>query len=375
MHPVEKFQSYFRLGINKPHLEETYLPTPYSKYVLIFNDSFIQANEYSYFTDVVEYLHSADPNLNLVQVVNSPNSELLPNTYHISDLSHNHLYFLIKNALVVISSEQFCSEVCGVYDTPLVRISGNSLEGNVRPFFSKEGMHSVFCAEDQPSFAGVENVKTINKILPEDIARIALKKLNIKDPTPLYKTLYVGSLYRQYMVDYVPDFILEGNVSGTQPVTARLDIDNSFTNVLHAASHTNISSICLNKEVDVENLVPLKNNVQSIVVEVSLDLSVDFIKEIHKLGCEIMLYTHDSENLNALKLKFIDWVVRFIEVKEKMDLPKSKQLYYKSTKLTLSKNKKFTSLAARNVNDDSNKVLDNKTFWKESEHFLIYSLD
>ena len=102
MHPVEKFQSYFRLGINKPSLEEAYIPTPYSEYILIFNDSFVQANEYSYFTDVVEYLHAADPKLNIVQVVNSPNSERLPNTYCVSDLSHSNLYFLVCLSTYII---------------------------------------------------------------------------------------------------------------------------------------------------------------------------------------------------------------------------------------------------------------------------------
>ena len=70
MHQVEKFQSYFRLAANKPELEEAYIPVPYSHYIVIFNDGFIQANDYSYFTDVSEYLKSADPDINIVQVIN-----------------------------------------------------------------------------------------------------------------------------------------------------------------------------------------------------------------------------------------------------------------------------------------------------------------
>ena len=106
-----------------------------------------------------------------------------------------------------------------------------------------------------------------------------------------------------------------------------------------------------------------------------MDFSLDFIKEVHKLGCKVILYTKDEESLKELRLKFIDWIVNFIKNKDKPDLPKSKQLFYKSTKITLSKNKKFTSLAASRGNINNNKVIDSKIFWDEGDHFLIYSLD
>ena len=221
----------------------------------------------------------------------------------------------------------------------------------------------------------MEAQKNINKILPEDVARAALKLLDIKDPTPLYKTLYIGSLYRQYFLDYIPDFKMEHNASGNQPITARLDIENNLEYVAALCTHSNVHTLSLNREVDIETLLPLKNTVRSIAIEINLDLSLDFIKEIHKLGTEVVLYTKDKDNLNDLRLKFIDWIVRFLNPKEKPNLPTEKQLFYKSTKLTFSKNQKFPSLAARECNISNNKIIDNKSFWEESDYFLIYSLD
>ena len=375
MHQVEKFQSYFRLATHKPELEEAYIPIPYSRYIVIFNDGLIQANGYSYFTDVAEYLKSADPDINIVQVINSPNIERIPNAYHLQDLSHNNLFFMVKNADLVVSSESFCTEVAGIYDKPLVRISGNSPPGAARPYFFNEDIHTIFCTEKQPSYAAVEENKTINKVLPEDIARSILKKLNIKDPTPLYKTLYTGPLYRQYMVDYIPDFNMAHNVSGEQPITARMDLENNFDALRHVCSHSNVDTVCLDKEVEIESLAPIKAKINSIAIELNMDFSLEFIKEVHKLGCNVILYTKDEESLKELRLKFIDWIVNFIKNKDKPDLPKSKQLFYKSTKITLSKNKKFTSLATSRANIDNNKIIDSKIFWNESDHFLIYSLD
>tara|TARA_R110000824_G_scaffold192596_5_gene374837 strand:- start:656 stop:1783 length:1128 start_codon:yes stop_codon:yes gene_type:complete len=375
MHQVEKLQSYFRLSPSKPNLEEAYFPTPYLNYLLIFNDSSIQANDYSYFADVAEYLLSADPSINIVQVINSPNGERLPGVFHVDQLSHNNLYSLVKNADLVLCSDQFCTELCGIYDKPMVRLSGNSSKNTSRPFFNKEELHIVFSTEEQPSYSAVEPQKNINKILPEDIARASLKQLNIKDPTPLHKTLYTGSLYRQYFLDYVPDFKLEHNVSGNQPITVRLDLENNLENVAALCSHSNVHTLSLDREIDIESLLPFKNTLHSIAIEVKLDLSLDFIKEIHKLGMEIVLYTKDKDNLNDLRLKFIDWVVRFLNPKEKPNLPTEKQLFYKSTKLTFSKNQKFPSLAARECNISNNKIIDNKSFWEESDYFLIYSLD
>jgi hypothetical protein len=375
MHQVDKLQSYFRLCPNKPHLEEAYLPLPFSKYILIFNDSSVQSNEYNYFTDVVEYLHTADPSLNIVQAINGPNCEHIPHAYHVQQLSHSNLYFLVKNSDLVISSEHFCTELCGIYDKPLIRLSGNSFDGPSKPFFNNPSLHSIFCTEEQPSLAAVEEKKAINKIPPERIARATLKKLNIKDPTPLYKTLYTGPLYRQYLLDCIPDFKLERNISGDQPISARLDIENDIPNLLEICTHSNVHTLCIDREVDIQDIFPHQNKIKSIVIEINLDFSVGFVREIHKVGCEVTLYTQDSKNLNQLRLKFIDWVVRLVPSKTKPDLPKSKKLFYKSTKITFSKNKKFTSLAARNANSDNNKIIDNEAFWKESDHFLIYSLD
>lgn len=375
MHQVEKLQSYFRLCPTRPHLEEAYLPLPFSSYVLIFNDSSTQSNEYSYFTDVVEYLRSADPSINIVQVINAPNCEHIPHTYQVAQLSHNNLYFLVKNCDLVISSEHFCTELCGIYDKPLIRLSGNSFEGTSQPFFNNPSLHSIFCTEKQPSLAAVEEKKSINKILPEDIARSALKKLDIKDPTPLYRTLYTGPFYRQYLLDCIPDFKLDRNVSGNQPISARLDIENDIPNLLELCSHSNVHTLCIDNEIDIQDIFPHQNKIKSIVIEINLDFSVGFIREIHKVGCEVTIYTKDSNNLDQLRLKFIDWVVRFVPPKTEPDLPKSKQLFYKSTKITFSKNKKYTSLAARNANADNDKIIDNEAFWKESDHFLIYSLD
>tara|TARA_R110000824_G_scaffold3379_1_gene15970 strand:- start:666 stop:1793 length:1128 start_codon:yes stop_codon:yes gene_type:complete len=375
MHQVEKFQSYFRLATNKPELEEAYIPIPYSRYIVIFNDGFIQANDYSYFTDVVEYLKSADPNINVVQVINSPNVERIPNAYHVQELSHSNLFFIIRNADLVVSSEPLCTEVAGIYDKPLVRISGNSPPGAARPYFFNADVHSTICTEDQPSYSAIEEDKKINKIPPEGIARLVLKKLDIKDPTPLYKTLYTGSLYRQYMVDYIPNFTMSHNISGGQPITARMDVEDNFDALREVCSHSNVDTVCLDKEVDIESLASIKDKVNSIAIEINMDFSIDFIKEVHKLGCKVILYTKDEKNLKEIRLNFIDWIVNFIESKDKPDLPKSKQLFYKSTRLTLSNNKKFTSLAASRGNIDNNKIIDSKTFWEESDHFLIYSLD
>tara|TARA_R110000824_G_scaffold102641_6_gene244199 strand:- start:1027 stop:2154 length:1128 start_codon:yes stop_codon:yes gene_type:complete len=375
MHQVENLQSYFRLTPKKPLLEEAYFPTPYSRYVLIYNDSLVQAHDYTYIVDVAEYIWSADPQIKIVQVINTESTQRIPNAYYAQDLSHNHLYFLVKNADVVVSSDPLCGELCGVYDKHLVRLSGNSSPQTASPFFKEDDLHTIFCTEEQPSFSSAEEIKSINQILPETIARTVLNKLSIQDPTPLYKTLYSGPLYRQYMVDYIPDFKLEANVSGNQPITARADLGGNFQHTLDICTHTNLHTLCIHKEVDIKTLTSFKNKIKSLVVEVSLDIGAEFIKEINKLGFQVILFTKDVENINNIRIKFIDWAVRLVPSKERPNLPPTKQLFYKSSKLTLSKGKKFPSLAARNHNSANNKVIDNELFWDESDHFLIYSLD
>ena len=381
MHQVEKIQSYFRFSAHKPHLEDVYVPLPYSEYIVIFNDENMQANSYDYFTDVVEYIRSADPNINVVQVTNVPDPRLVPNTHHVPALSHNQLYFLVKNSDGVISSDVFSPELCGIYNIPLVALAGNRFKGNARPYFYDEDLHTAFAPADQPSFMAVETDKVINKTPPEDIARSMLKKLNIKDPTPSFKTLFVGNAYRKYFVDYIPDFALEGNATGNFPITARLDLESNLDNVINASSHTNIESLTANKEFDIASLHEVRSKIKSIILEVNLDSSVEFIKDLNELGCLILLHTKDKENLNEIRFKFIDWIINLTESPDlteshpEIDFKENKNLFYKSSKVTMSQGKKFSSLAARNLNVDDDKVIDNEEFRKELDHFLIYSLD
>ena len=381
MHQLEKIQSYFRLAAKKPHLEDVYVPLPYANYIVIFNDENMQANSYDYFTDVAEYLRSADPNMNIVQVTNTQDPRLIPNTYHLHSLTHNQLYFLVKNADGVVSSDVFSPELCGIYNIPLVAVAGNRFEGNARPYFYDENIHTAFSPSSQPSFMAVEPNKPINQTLPEDIARSLLQKLNIKDPTPSFKTLFIGEAYRKYFVDYIPDFILEGNATGNFPITARLDLEPNIDNVISASAHTNINSLASDQEFDIKALHSIRSKINSIILEVSLDTNIEFIRDLNELGCQILLHTKDKENLKEIRFKFIDWIINLTaapdvtELEPKLNLKENKNLFYKSSKVTMSQGKKFTSLAAKNLNVDDNKVIDSEEFFQELDHFLIYSLD
>lgn len=377
MHQVEKIQSYFRVKPEVPKLEEMYVPIPdYDQYILLFNDEMTQSHKYDYMADVVEYLRSANPNLNFIQVTNVENPDKIADTYLLEGISHNQLFFLVKNCSAVICSDTFTPELCGIYDKPMVCLSGNRFESNANPYFYNPKKHFSICPVDQPSFFAFEEVKSINKIKPETVSRIILELLDLQDSTPSLATEFVGDLYRNYCVDYIPNFEFSQSNSVNYPVNVRLDIDPNIENTLISANFIPIQSIVCDSPFDIKPFESIRNSINCVKFEVNLDSDLDFIRSLNQLGCNVILHTRDEENLKKIRLKFIDWIVSLTKDKEKViNLDKDKKYFYKSTKLTLSDNKKYISLASKNQDIETNEVVDCPEFWQESDHFMIYSVD
>jgi hypothetical protein len=377
MHQVEKIQSYFRVKPEKPNLQEIYLPIPdYEDYIILFNDEMTQSHKYDYMADVVEYLRDVNPNLNFVQVTNVANPDKISNAYLVEGISHNQLFFLVKNSIAVICTDTFTPEICGIYDKPMVCLSGNRFASNANPYFFNPEKHVSICPVDQPSFFAIEKSKAINEIMPEDVSRHLLEILELKDTTPSIKTEFVGSLYRKYTIDYIPDFEISHSNSINYPVNVRLDIECNLENTLKSARFNPIQSIVCNSEFDIGLLEEVRSSIGSVRFEVGLDSDLTFVRNLNQLGCNVILHTKDKENINKIRLKFIDWIVTLTEDKQKpIELDPNKKYYYKSTKLTLSNNKKYISLAAKNKDIETNEVVDCSDFWQESDHFMIYSVD
>lgn len=377
MHQVEKIQSYFRVKPEKPKIEEIYVPFPdYDEYILIFNDESTQSHKYDFMMDVVELLTNYNKQIKFIQISNTKDPEAIPEAFLVKDISYNQLSFLVKHSKLVICTDVFTPEVCGIYDKPMVCLSGNRHAVHANPYFYNPHKHVSICPVDQPSFSSFEPDKAINKIMPEDIVDEILKLLNIKAKKESIKTEFVGNLYRKYTIDYIPDFIIPAN-SVKLSVNARLDIENNIENLIKSVYSKNyIECIFCNSEFDVKKLIPIKNNVKSVKVELNVDSSVEFVKELNKLGCNVILHTKDKENLKNIRLKFIDWKVSLTEPKTKqIKIKKDKNYFYKSTKLVLSGNKKYISLSCKIKDIKTNALIDCPEFWEESDHFMIYSVD
>tara|TARA_R110000822_G_scaffold110654_7_gene241030 strand:- start:4936 stop:6075 length:1140 start_codon:yes stop_codon:yes gene_type:complete len=375
MHQVEKLSSYFRLKPTATKPEEAFVPLPFEDYIVIYNDEALKSNTYHHFNDVVEYIKTSRPDVNIVQVANTTSTKQIEGAYCIDNISHNQLHFLINNCECIVSTETYAAEAAGVFNKPLVFMSGNSFSGTARPFFFNEDIHHIIAPAEQPSFMSSAEHSVVNTITPEDVARPVLSFIGLKDPDPSYKTVFVGESYHNRFIDYVPDFHLESNISGNIPLTVRLDLCFNISNVISTSSHS-ILHLVIDKEFDLKTISDIRDKIPCIIVELNNDMSVEFIKDLQEMGCQVILHTKDKENLDSIRFKFIDWHVLFTEKAEKpKDIDDCNNLFYKSGKLTVSNNKKYISYAAKLENKEDNKVVDREEFWEDSDHYMIYSLD
>ena len=104
-------------------------------------------------------------------------------------------------------------------------------------------------------------------------------------------------------------------------------------------------------------------------------------KFIFQVFLKVTLHTKDEENLNAIRLKFFDWTVKFFEIKTKNTLDNPSDICdnsrYQSSKILLSNGQKYSCKASwlqdKPGVDKGMPIIDCPEFWEEQDYIKIYN--
>lgn len=386
MHLVETYALNCGVKIDKPFIYEKYCPLPFDKFVSFQPCSKYEAKSYDLWQEVINQivpiLQAND--IHIVQI-GGKDEKPIENCYHLQGKTTiNQAAYIIKRGMLHFGADSFGVHVASHYDKPIVALYSNSRPENAGPYFSSSTNVKILEINKdnrKPSYSAQENPKTINEIDPINIANSILNFLNLKQLN--ISTKYVGEEYSRKLIESVPDSVIADITKlGVNSLIMRMDYEFNETVLLEQLKRNNCS-IVTKKPINIEILNQYKNNIAQIIYDMDENHSVEFVKNLKKLGRPYILSTYLSDEfVSSIKYEYMEYgqIVK-INKTVKSDFPKcnpSENLYYKSNKITISKGKAYTSKAAylKGLHHEGKpiKIIDIPEFWEEMKYFYIFDL-
>lgn len=382
MNLIESYALACGVKIGKPFIYEKFFPNTLEKYIT-FHPFSKPAKSYDYWNEVLAILF---PILNREEIrilqIGGPNEPVFNGCVNVVGMTTpNQVAFLLKDALLHLGADSFPVHVASHYDKKIVALYSNNYINCVKPYFGSNS-NKILLEPDRkgkkPKFVLDENPKSINDITPESIANAVLKLLNL---TPLSnrKTVNIGNYYNRPSFEMIPVEVVDLNKFGLSNIIVRMDLEFNQV-ILNEQLKSSKCLIMTDKALDPNMLLNHKKNIERIFYKVTKDVQVGFVDFLQKNNFEHQLITElSNEELNPVKISLFDYdqIVDFrSRSKQELNITSTDNLYYRSSKRIIYKNQVFSSVAAIKANapliQETNKVIDNEDFWKESEHFYLF---
>jgi len=381
MHLIESYATTCGLQIDKPFVYEKFFPLGFEKYITL-SASHEQAKFYDYWNDVIDIISPTlkSKNIEIVQLGNKE-CKAIPKCASANGLTNrNQEAYIIRNSLLHMGVDDYLSQLAGFYDKKTVCIYSNNYPSDIKPYWGSSSNQILMEShrdEKKPSFSAVENPKTINLINPEDIAKNVLELLSFEFSYP-FKTLSSGGNYFNKIIETIPNQVVDVKSMGVSTIIYRMDFEFNEENLAQQLSLCKCS-IVTNKPISEELIKKYKPQINEIVYFIDENHDPSFASVLQKNGIKYALMTLlPEEDVRKYKIHYIDYGIIFPRTLPDIEKYKGKSnLFYKSSKLTLSNGKMFISKSAmlkdqpvKDQNDIQN-VFDEEEFWDEADYFCI----
>jgi hypothetical protein len=347
MHLIESYATSCGLRIDKPFILEKYFPLDFERYIT-FSCSSEQPKIYDYWSDVSDIIspHLKSQNIAILQI-GRKTDKIFPGAFIANgQTTPNHTAYILRNSLLHFGADDFSNQIASLYDRKIVSLYSNNISNNFRPYFGDRSKHKVMESPrngNRPSCAQMENPKTINQIKPEEIAREILDLLDIKVGIK-YKTLFMGQSYSNKIAETVPNQVVNVASLGTNNIIVRMDFlfnEEFLIKQLQACP----CAIVTNKPISKKILIDFKNNIKELVYFIDEGHDPQFVNDLQKNAINYALFSKEDEaGLEKYKIHYMDYgIIHPKKPKINELLDKSENLFYKSSKLTLSNGKMYPS--------------------------------
>lgn len=382
-HIIEEYSKSLGVKISKPIISRHFYPVMFDNYITIQLEPNISAKKYQYYEIVIDLIYSQLKKfgISIVQIGAAQETKLKnANISYIGLNFKNAAYIVSKSKLHVGVDDALCHYASSA-NVPQVTLFSNVFSSVTEGYWSKLKINIEAPWSVKPCLANNDPENSINKILPETIASAILKSLKIDFKIPL-KTLFLGRMYHNKIVEIVPDFFNPVMVPSSEFCFLRLDWESSVEVWNHWFSHLNKFSIITDKFVPIDILDRVKHKIHmmSLIIDDKQKPSIEYLESLKKLKITFHLLVKNPEHLAALRYEFFDYSVQEYGVDSKEILPKDfsfKNVFFNSSKTILSKNKKYNSryhlLKDENFVDRNFELCEDEVLLEELKHFYVYS--
>jgi hypothetical protein len=385
MHIIEQYALSCGVKIDKPQITDAFFPLKEKKYITFHSHAKFDSRNYSFLQEVINLIN-APLSKEGVEVIQLGIKED-PSVAGINDLrgkcTINQTAYVVKNSLLHFGVDSFLIHLAGYYNIPLVGLYSNMHKEQSGPYWGGKDNQVLIQSprgNNKPSYAPQENPKTINKIMPEEIARNILDLLKIKHDVDKIETIHMGQHFSTNSIEIVPDFTAAPEFFNGRLVNLRMDLHFNESAMLEWGK-TRKLSIITNKEINVNYVAAIKDNIEQFSLEINEGISHSYLKNLRKVVKTLKLFVKSKENLPKIRAQFIDWDIELFTSKAKKDIDNSEKIcdtsLFKSSKTFMATGKRYSCRAAwekeNEFSSTAEQVLDDDIFWEDVEFFRIFN--
>lgn len=386
MNRIESFALQSALKIERPFINESFFPISHDKYITFNNGSQADAKKYPLIQDAINLINPylEKNNIGLYQL-GVPGEE----TYQecnvlVGGTNLNQASYILSRSSLHFGVDGVLNHIASSYHKPVVALYSGLPASVCSPYFNKEDNLvnlSGLARDALPSYNENEPSKTINKIMPEEVAYHILKLLNIDNTLHLYKTIFIGDMYNSPIIECVPDFSPDATFFPQSMVHVRMDYHFDEKQIPNFANGRKVAIITKDPIQD-KYLLAAKDNISMITYRIDERSDPDFVQRCIDLGLQINLISSNASSISETRLQFFDWPVRLVEAKSKKDLDNCREIcentYFKCKKTIHSQAGQFPSKHHWENNitsEEENLAIDSPVFWEELDHLYLYNHD
>jgi hypothetical protein len=382
MHLVETYALACGAKIDKPYIYEKYFPLPNAKYISFQPFAGAPIKNYDYWQEVINILSPSlsKEKISILQIGAKDEKIFKGCLSVVGHTNVNQAAYVISRGELHLGADSFGVHIASSQEKRIVSLYSNNLIKNVGPYWSESKDVALLepKREGKPNYSTEEKPKSINSIKPEDIAQSVCRLLNIKFKKP-YQTIFTGERFGEdeFLV-FVPDTIHMIR-KPPQPIEIRMDyhFDESM---LEKQLGICPCGIITKRPINLEMLKRYKPHVGHLFYEITENDKPEFAQAVRKLGIKIMPISRlPKEELSRKKIDYLD--VGKINVVEEPDeklikkIKKESNLFYKSNKIIMSREKTFSSYPKYKKDQPSNgnfePVETSDMFFDDLDHYHI----
>jgi hypothetical protein len=380
MNLAEKIALDCGVKVGTPYIDRLFMPIKEDDFIIIDTRCKYSFGVYDYFADVLELIkdYLKQNNIKIFQFANENAPRLACDKCFIT-INKKQEAYLISKAKLIISNENYSLYIAAILNTKSIGLYSINNFKNTRPVWNIDSQTILESDRDNnlPSYGQLsENPKTVNFISPYLIAKNILDQLNINNNFEKFELVHIGKSFNEKIIEVIPDFITNDLFLQNTAINLRLDyVDNLNLETLNFWFKNRKVNLITNKDLNIQTLIPHRNNIVNITIILSDLISEAFLKQLKQIGVRTKIFCREADKINHYRNKFFDWEIEKefnddIKLKDLKNI--SEKSFFISSKIIISKGKQYSCKANYLQNKNLDKTQENVIFSSEFETELEF---